>query len=532
VEIKKSIIIGGNKMLKLVSVPLRSLTIFICVFSVLAVIAIPLINVSSTSAAENNAIAGTASAIQDAIDDLGGAPGTIYVKAGEFNLGGIVTLHEGVKIIGAGSDLTIIHTTGSGQGFYIPSGADNCRISSMQMVHPAGTAGNAIKIGSSPSSVANDFVIDNMKFYNYGGDMASVYIKGGSRGLICDSYIYGYPGDGLGYGVVILGDHAYYTDGRYMGSENNVFVERCTFQNCRHCISSDDGAHYVFRYNKCSQNVVGQCVDGHGAYVAGRVGTLSCEVYNNTITNPVSGTEKGILFRGGQTYIYNNNISGYTWGIVYQIEYGSISSVLPYRVHDSYEWGNTNATSSSMVATVSSLNSSSAYIFEGTHYFTDTKPAGYTPYIYPHPLTPGGGASTNNPPVAGDDSYSIEQDSKLNIGNPGVLNNDSDSEGDILSAVLVSDVSHGSLILDADGSFNYTPASGFSGTDTFRYNASDGINSSTMATVTITVSVSVKANTLDKGSFGLDSGNLTSNDPGNSFQAIVSSLMMLHQMAM
>jgi large repetitive protein len=53
---------------------------------------------------------------------------------------------------------------------------------------------------------------------------------------------------------------------------------------------------------------------------------------------------------------------------------------------------------------------------------------------------------------------------------------------------LVSGPGHGSLSLNADGSFTYTPAANFHGPDTFTYEASDGALASNPATVTITVS--------------------------------------------
>jgi VCBS repeat-containing protein len=56
-----------------------------------------------------------------------------------------------------------------------------------------------------------------------------------------------------------------------------------------------------------------------------------------------------------------------------------------------------------------------------------------------------------------------------------------------LTAILVSDVSHGTLALNADGSFTYTPAADFTGTDSFTYNANDGAADSDLVTVTITV---------------------------------------------
>jgi VCBS repeat-containing protein len=93
----------------------------------------------------------------------------------------------------------------------------------------------------------------------------------------------------------------------------------------------------------------------------------------------------------------------------------------------------------------------------------------------------------NDAPVANDDAYSVDEDSTLNMAAPGVLGNDSDAENDPLQAVLVTDVSHGSLTLDSDGSFSYTPDADFSGSDSFAYQASDGTVYSNTATATITV---------------------------------------------
>ncbi|WP_295878406.1 Ig-like domain-containing protein [uncultured Thiohalocapsa sp.] len=94
---------------------------------------------------------------------------------------------------------------------------------------------------------------------------------------------------------------------------------------------------------------------------------------------------------------------------------------------------------------------------------------------------------TNEAPVAVDDVYFTDQDVALMIPAPGVLGNDTDADGDQLTAVLGSDVSNGSLTLSADGSFSYTPGAGFIGQDSFTYVANDGIEDSVAATVTINV---------------------------------------------
>ena len=91
-------------------------------------------------------------------------------------------------------------------------------------------------------------------------------------------------------------------------------------------------------------------------------------------------------------------------------------------------------------------------------------------------------------PVANPDSYTAGgrqyADGRLRRG---VLANDTNADGGTLTAALGTNVSHGSLTLNADGSFSYTPTAGFCGTDSFTYTATDGHATSAPATVTITV---------------------------------------------
>ncbi len=93
----------------------------------------------------------------------------------------------------------------------------------------------------------------------------------------------------------------------------------------------------------------------------------------------------------------------------------------------------------------------------------------------------------NDAPLALDDAYATPPDMPLSIGIAGVLANDSDADLDPLDAVLVDDVMSGSLTLNLDGSFDYTPDPGFTGTDNFTYRASDSLLDSNLATVTILV---------------------------------------------
>ncbi len=93
----------------------------------------------------------------------------------------------------------------------------------------------------------------------------------------------------------------------------------------------------------------------------------------------------------------------------------------------------------------------------------------------------------NSPPLTTDDSYVVGEDAVLATPAPGVLGNDTDADGDTLTAEAVALPSHGDLLLNANGSFSYTPNADYNGTDSFTYKAHDGRADSGAATVTITV---------------------------------------------
>src|SRR5688572_4707525 len=93
----------------------------------------------------------------------------------------------------------------------------------------------------------------------------------------------------------------------------------------------------------------------------------------------------------------------------------------------------------------------------------------------------------NVAPVAADDGYATNEDQTLNVAASGVLANDTDANGNPLTAALVTGVASGTLTLQPTGSFSYVPVQGFAGLVTFTYQASDGSLGSNTATVTITV---------------------------------------------
>jgi VCBS repeat-containing protein len=121
----------------------------------------------------------------------------------------------------------------------------------------------------------------------------------------------------------------------------------------------------------------------------------------------------------------------------------------------------------------------------------------------------------NEAPTAGDDTYSTTEDTALTVAAPGVLGNDNDPDHDSLSAVRVSGPSHGTLTLNANGSFTYTPASNFNGSDSFTYRANDGTVDSNQATVTITITATNDRPTADDDAYSTaEDTALTVNAPG------------------
>lgn len=96
-------------------------------------------------------------------------------------------------------------------------------------------------------------------------------------------------------------------------------------------------------------------------------------------------------------------------------------------------------------------------------------------------------AAGNTAPNAVDDRYSVVPGRVLAVrSRGGVLANDSDINGDTFFAILSQGAGHGTVALQGDGSFTYTPLTGYIGTDTFKYRAFDGAYSR-IATVTVTI---------------------------------------------
>ncbi len=94
----------------------------------------------------------------------------------------------------------------------------------------------------------------------------------------------------------------------------------------------------------------------------------------------------------------------------------------------------------------------------------------------------------DNSPIAANDTYEVDMNTVLNVPAPGVLANDTDPDGGALTAELVAGPTNGTLTLNTNGSFTYTPNPDYFGADSFTYRARDpGLNASNIATVNIRV---------------------------------------------
>lgn len=121
----------------------------------------------------------------------------------------------------------------------------------------------------------------------------------------------------------------------------------------------------------------------------------------------------------------------------------------------------------------------------------------------------------NDAPITENDVYETNEDVSLTISTPGVLHNDRDIEDDPLIAVLNNEPTNGVLTLKGDGSFAYTPYTGYCGRDFFTYTASDGNGGTNTAIVEITVICSNNAPLAVDDTYSVDQENvLTRAAPG------------------
>ncbi|WP_162880025.1 Ig-like domain-containing protein, partial [Lutibacter oceani] len=121
-------------------------------------------------------------------------------------------------------------------------------------------------------------------------------------------------------------------------------------------------------------------------------------------------------------------------------------------------------------------------------------------------------------PVAADDTASTLENTLVTTGN--VLTNDSVVDGATITSSDVTSANGGTVVNNGDGTFDYTPAAGFAGTDTFTYTLCDNdspVASCSTATVTVTVTDAGNPIAVDDTASTLENtlvttGNVLTND--------------------
>ena len=169
--------------------------------------------------------------------------------------------------------------------------------------------------------------------------------------------------------------------------------------------------------------------------------------------------------------------------------------VFARRSGEAYNYSQPDWQGSAVTCTLTSLADQTDYYFVVRAYAGSLESADSAEVHYT------AAASTNAAPVATNDSYSVAEGGTLTrTATTGVLANDSDPDGDTLSATRLSGPSNGTLTLAANGSFTYVHNGSETHSDSFTYRLSDSAGSTDTATVSITVSAVNDAPTADAGS--------------------------------
>jgi VCBS repeat-containing protein len=175
------------------------------------------------------------------------------------------------------------------------------------------------------------------------------------------------------------------------------------------------------------------------------------------------------------------------------------NTLLTVNAADGVLKNDTDVDSTNLTATIVStttngtltLNDNGSFTYQPNNGFTGTD--SFT-YVARDDASPNGQSANvtvqlvvNTAPVANNDSFTTNEDTPLTINAPGVMSNDADQNGDPLTAGIIQQPTNGTVVFNENGSFTYTPNANYTGPDSFRYQVTDGISSSTPATVSITV---------------------------------------------
>lgn len=388
---------------------------------------------------------------------------TVVVPSGSATWASTLVVTKGIVLKGAGIGNTVV--TAGGSSTIIKYQPENPSLNETFRLTGFTLDGNltakTVLYVTNPShtSILTKILIDNNRIINSstGASDQGIYFLGMIYGLIDGNQI-----ENNATAFRIFGDNNYsWNDPLSLGSANSLYIEnnnisKITATNGGYVILSGWGARWVFRYNTVDVTGVGDPVfDVHGNLsggsppncdwgdVNGVRGSVSVEMYENTITNFNRSSGRFFDFRGGTGLLFNNTssgtISGCNTGIRIREEDDdtAASSCSPLKttypgydpVKDTYSWNNIHNGSA-----MCSINRDNALmIIEKQDYWGDVKDSNggpttyftkglssgrdsicndkdvywetdnkklyrcvgannwtliYTPYIYPHPFIP------------------------------------------------------------------------------------------------------------------------------------------------
>jgi hypothetical protein len=434
--------------------------------------------------------------IQNAVDWIvaHGGIGNVYIPAGVWNFvnvgeswtGARVVIPAGVNLFGAPTERTSgLSYDGVGQNpndqvvewrtvlrlpwdapsatwFLINGSGDPnkpSRFSDIKLVgyRSVNSSSTTMHIGVGVQCVI-DFRVDHCYFEHICGGGVSVsgdlngntWAYAPSRGVIDHCFFvntYGHVESNIDQCTVIYGVEVYkgthevsWEDditnvlGKY--TSYTVYIEDSYFSGWRHCVSSNTGAHYVFRHNTVKDDFGFGSIDAHGwfstecnnpqhgrvfnppavwngtmwvcgysvpgnpggicgcplnytghtsgaYYFVSQVGTRAVEIYSNLIVNATE-SPWATMIRGGAGVAFNNRVGGgtYTSFIYLTNEARDNPEGSMVWCHDWYVWNNKMLPGMTEIIEYDPNNN----ITEGEDYFRYA-PSWYTPYPYPHPLT-------------------------------------------------------------------------------------------------------------------------------------------------
>jgi hypothetical protein len=259
--------------------------------------------------------------IQAAVDSASIGDKVILPEGNYTSFSGTVNVPGGIEIMGQGPDKTIIKL-GSEQiewdermFRFDGSNGEEIKCSGFKLM---GTGNSSYEDrGLILEGDPKNFRVWNMEFEDLNAH--SLAVSGyPSYGVIWNCSFKNSNLPGLGYGVHVSGwklgvdtlpGDTSWSEPLDLGGPNAVFIEDCTFSECRHSIAAGHGARYVARYNTVhATGLVGNhAIDAHGWKPTSR-GSRSWEIYENTV-DTFSPQGYCMVLRAGDGVIFNNTIT-------------------------------------------------------------------------------------------------------------------------------------------------------------------------------------------------------------------------------